>query len=89
MLGSVSSLSCLKLWISSSCFAVLDGGQYLRMKVCLRKSHVLIVPGGSLSTYLLAAPVSMIGNTRNMTVSCVTLGILKRLKMSVILLTCS
>ncbi|GJW91603.1 hypothetical protein Tco_0169156 [Tanacetum coccineum] len=37
--------SCLKLWISSSCLAVLDGGKYLSIKAFLRRSQESTVPG--------------------------------------------
>ncbi|GJU08153.1 retrovirus-related pol polyprotein from transposon TNT 1-94, partial [Tanacetum coccineum] len=41
---NVSSPSCLKLRISSSCLAVLDGGQYLWIKAFLRRSQESTVP---------------------------------------------
>ncbi|GJW52892.1 hypothetical protein Tco_0096977 [Tanacetum coccineum] len=76
---NVSSPSCLKLRISSSCLAVFDGGQYLWIKAFLRRSQESTVPGGSLSTYLLAAPVREMGKTRSMTASCDTPGMLNKL----------
>ncbi|GJT71370.1 hypothetical protein Tco_1030656 [Tanacetum coccineum] len=69
MLEMVSCQELALLWISSSCLAVLDGGQYLWIKAFLRRSQELMVPGGSLSTYLLAAPVKVIGKTCSMTTS--------------------
>ncbi|GKG40807.1 hypothetical protein Tco_0470019, partial [Tanacetum coccineum] len=47
--------------MSSSCFAVMEGGQYLWIKAFLRRSQVLIVPGASLSTHLFADPVRVKG----------------------------
>ncbi|GJR15291.1 hypothetical protein Tco_0797943 [Tanacetum coccineum] len=41
---NVSSPSCLKLRISLSCLAVLDGGQYLWIKDFLRRSKESTVP---------------------------------------------
>nr|GEZ40046.1 hypothetical protein [Tanacetum cinerariifolium] len=85
----VSSLSCLKLWISSSCLAVFDGGQYLWIKAFLRRSQESTVPGGSLSTHRLAAPVRVMGKTHSMTTSCDTSGMLNKLTLSKTRFTCS
>ncbi|GJS35587.1 Toll/interleukin-1 receptor domain-containing protein [Tanacetum coccineum] len=83
-------VSCQELaLISSSCLAVLDGGQYLWIKAFLRRSQKSMVPGGSLSTHLLAAPIKVIGKTRNMTASCDTPGMLNKLTMSKTQSTCS
>nr|GEU55747.1 hypothetical protein [Tanacetum cinerariifolium] len=71
---NISSPSCLKLRISSSRLAVLDGGQYLWIKAFLRRSQESTVPGGSLSTHILAAQVKVIGNTCSMIASCDTPG---------------
>ncbi|GJX72808.1 retrovirus-related pol polyprotein LINE-1 [Tanacetum coccineum] len=79
---NVSSPSCLKLRISSSCLAVLDGGQHLWIKAFLRRSQESTVPGGSLSTHLLVAPVKVIGKTCSMTALCDTPGMMNKLTMS-------
>ncbi|GJR71504.1 hypothetical protein Tco_0083869 [Tanacetum coccineum] len=55
-----SSLSCLKLWMSSSRLMVLDGGQYLWIKVFLRRSHVLTAPGNIKQTYNVEDLINMI-----------------------------
>nr|GEU40542.1 hypothetical protein [Tanacetum cinerariifolium] len=70
----VSSPSCLKLRISSSCLAVLDDGQHLWIKAFLRRSQESTVPGGSLSTHLLVAPINVIWKTRIITALCDTPG---------------
>nr|GEW24576.1 uncharacterized mitochondrial protein AtMg00810-like [Tanacetum cinerariifolium] len=48
-----------------------------------------MVPKGSLYTYRLAAPIKVMGKTRNMTTSCDTLGMLNKLTMSKTRSTCS
>ncbi|GJU37956.1 hypothetical protein Tco_1186310, partial [Tanacetum coccineum] len=85
----VSSPSCLKLRISSSCLAVFDGGQYLWIKDFLRRSQESTVPGGSLSTHRLVALVRVMGKSRSMTASCDTPGMLNKLTMSKTHSTCS
>ncbi|GJW15808.1 hypothetical protein Tco_0019941 [Tanacetum coccineum] len=71
----------LKLWMSSSRLAVLDGGRYLWIKAFLRRSQVLTITGVILSTYLLTDPVRVNGNIRVSTASFDTPGILNKLTM--------
>ncbi|GJR46253.1 hypothetical protein Tco_1314356 [Tanacetum coccineum] len=89
MLEQVSCQELALLRISLSCLAVFDGGQYLWIKAFLRRSQESTVPGGSLSTHHLAAPVRVMGKTRNMTASCDTPGMLNKLTMSKTHSTCS
>nr|GEU51617.1 retrotransposon protein, putative, Ty3-gypsy subclass [Tanacetum cinerariifolium] len=53
---------------------VLDDGHHLWIKAFLRRSQELTVPGGSLSTHLLAAPINVMGKTCNIIALCDTPG---------------
>ena len=86
--NNVSFFPCMKLLISSIFLVDIEGGQYLRINALSRRAHVLIVPVGTLSNHLLAAIVSVIGNTLSISASWVTPGVWKRSAISNTLRTC-
>ncbi|GJT43654.1 hypothetical protein Tco_0952369, partial [Tanacetum coccineum] len=69
--------------ILQAALASLMGGHNLLDKRLLKEiPKESTVPGGSLSTHLLEAPIRVIGKTRSMTASCDTLGMLNKLTIS-------